>query len=396
MTIDRQVTWETGADLQMKFVSPSYGSMLEPYINSLGVNGIDSVVPVGKLNGEILNDPVTIYFTDSQRYSQSPFLQSDSFKSGSFKSLNSDFKANALVGDNVLSNELLHVGDTINLGITLLHYNGTTFIQSEVTQPMTVVGSFDHIPGGISGNNIFVDYQFIQNLFNTTPQTEAMAYNNIQDINVISNQLNIDLTTELLNKYYPADMLLIDTSTNAETVQSDILAKMGSLSSQVFDSYTYSGKLADARDLTSSGFGIAGLLTSMFFISLLSATIGTFIFISLIVKSRSKEFAILRAVGATERQIYKIALSEVISVLIFALIAGTILGLGLAYMFNGFFEFMSIFSGSLTYNLPRLLIFPWDTIFISMVITAIIIIIATILPTRQVANQEIIEETRQI
>ena len=134
----------------------------------------------------------------------------------------------------------------------------------------------------------------------------------------------------------------------------------------------------------------------MFLISLLCATIGVFIFVSLLVRSRSKEFAILRAVGSTKGQIYKIALSEVISVLIFALISGVLLGLGLSYMFNGFFALMNELSGSLTYNLPRLLVYPWDQIGWSMIITSIIIVIATILPTRRVANQEIIEETRQV
>ena len=57
---------------------------------------------------------------------------------------------------------------------------------------------------------------------------------------------------------------------------------------------------------------------------------------------------------------------------------------------------MNVLSGTLTFNVPRLLIFPWDTILYSMVITAIIIILATIFPTRNVANKEIIEETRQV
>ncbi len=396
MTINRQVTWEVGGDLQLKLTTSSYGTTIDPYLHSLNIDGLQSVLPLGKLNGQILNDPVTVYFTDSQQYAQSPYQQPDAFKSGSFKSLTSDYQANALVGANVLTSGLLNIGDKINLGINLLHYNGTSFVTSEIVKQITIVGSLSHTAGGVSANNVFVDYRFIQNLYNTTPAEEFQAYNAVPNADLVGKQLSLNITSDMLDKYYPADTFLIQTSLNANTVQADMLAKMGSFTANVFDSFTYSSKLADARDLSSSGFGIAGLLTSMFFISLLSATIGTFIFISLIVRSRSKEFAILRAIGATERQIYKIALSEVISVLIFALIAGSLLGLGLAYMFNGFFEFMNIFSGTLSFNLPRLLIFPWDTIFLSMIVTAIIIVIATILPTRRVANQEIIEETRQI
>ena len=396
VTIERQATWETGADLHIQLVGESYGSVLEPYISSLNASGVSSVLAVGKLPGEILNDPVNVYYTDTQRYAESPYFQSDSMTHGSVHDLQSDLNGSAVVGTNVLTNALLNVGDTINLGVTILHNNGTSFVNSEVTVPIKIVASMDHTPGGITANDVLVDYSFIQNLYNTTNQAEFTAYNNGLNNTMIGSQLNMTITSTMITKYYPADTLLIQTSINAEDVQKQVLASMGSFATNVFNIYTYGSKLADARDLTSSGFGIAGLLTSMFFISLLSATIGTFIFISLIVRSRSKEFAILRAVGATERQIYKIALSEVISVLIFALFAGTILGLGLAYMFNGFFEFMNQFSGVLTYLLPRPLIIPLDTIFYSMVITSFIIILATILPTRRVANQEIIEETRQV
>lgn len=396
MTIDRQVTWETGADLQLKLTGSAYGSIVQPYIKQLGVSGISSVLPVGKLPGEILNDAVNVYYTNTSQYAKSPYFQSDSMTHGSVTDLKANPTVNAIAGNNVLFNEILNVGDTINLGITFLHYNGSQFVTSEVTTPIKIVGSMDHTPGGITSNDILVDYAFIQNLYNTTNQAEFNAYNGVTNTTVISNKLNMTITQSMLDAYYPADLFLIQTTQDANSVQSDLLDAFGAFSSNVYTSATYSSNLANAHDISSAGFGIAGLLTSMFFISLLSATIGVFIFISLIVRSRSKEFAILRAIGATERQIYKIALSEVISVLIFALIAGTVLGLGLAYMFNGFFEFMNQLSGSLSYQLPRLLVIPLDTIFYSMVITSIIIIIATILPTRRVANQEIIEETRQV
>lgn len=397
VNIDRQAAWDVGADLQITMTTPAYGSILNPYISNLNVSGISSILPVGKLNGQILNDPLTVYFSNTSQYAKSPYIQSDSFTSGSFNSISGNYSGDAIVGDTVMTNALLNVGDTIDMSVTLLHYNGTTFITSEVTVPIKIVGTFNHIPGGITSSSVYVDYHFIQNLYNTTAAKEFNAYNMVADSSVIAKQLNMNITSSMLNNYYPADMYLIQTKTNADTVEAGILHNMDTtVVSNVYNSISYKTELANSRDLTSSGFGIAGLLTSMFLISLTSATIGVFIFISLLVKSRSKEFAILRALGATERQIYKIALSEVISVLIFALIAGTLLGLGLAYMFNGFFEFMNIFSGTLSFNVPRLLIFPWDTIIISMVITAIIIVLATIIPTRSVAKKEIIEETRQV
>lgn len=393
--IDRQTQWQVGADIQLKLTSQSYGSIMDPYINSLNISGISSVLPFGELSGQILNDPVNVYFTNLTTYGKSPYFQSDSLVSGSIKDILANPSENALVGSSIISNAVLKRGDKIGLDINMLHYNGTQFITSTVTKQIKVVGSIDHTPGGVSPTDVLLDYSFLQNLYNTTPTNEFNAYNQVSNSSVVSSELHFNITQSMLNDYYPASTFLIQTSSNPDTVQSELLAKMA-YNVSIFDSTTYQDQLANAHDLSSSGFGIAGLLTSMFVISLLSATIGVFIFISLLVKSRSKEFAILRAVGATEIQIYKIALSEIISVLIFALIAGTFLGLGLAYMFNGFFEFMNIFSGTLTYTLPRMLILPWDTIIISMVITMVIIIIATILPTRRVANQEIVEETRQI
>ena len=393
--IDRQTQWQVGADIQLKLTSQSYGSIMDPYINSLNISGIDSVLPLGELPGQILNDPVNVYFTNLSTYAKSPYFQSDSLVSGSIKDIQANPAENALVGSSIISSAVLKIGDKINLDITMLHFNGTQFITGTVTKKITVVGSIDHTPGGVSPTDVLLDYSFIQNLYNSTSTNEFNSYNQVSNSSLVSSQLHFNITQPMLNNYYPASTYLIQTSLNSDTVQSELLAKMA-YNVSIFDAFSYKDKLSEAHDLSSSGFGIAGLLTSMFAISLLSATIGVFIFISLLVRSRSKEFAILRAVGATEIQIYKIALSEIISVLIFALISGIFLGLGLAYMFNGFFEFMNIFSGTLTYTLPRMLILPWDTIFISMFITMVIIIIATILPTRRVANQEIVEETRQI
>ena len=396
VSIDRQVTWQVGADLQVQLTNPAYGSIIESYLgSSLGVSGITSVLSLGKLPGGILNDPVNVYFTNISRYSQSPYVQSDAFRSGSFN----DFKnstLDAFVGANEMESAQLKVGDMINVSVIMLHYNGTSFLTTEVVTPIKVVGSLDHTPGGITSNDVLVDYHFIQNLYNTTPENEFLAYNNVANTSIISNNLHMTITPDLLKNYYPADTFLIQTSKNADEVQSEILANMGSFNTNVLNIFTFNSKLADARNLSSTGFGIAGLLTSMFLISLLCATIGVFIFVSLLVRSRSKEFAILRAVGSTKGQIYKIALSEVISVLIFALISGILLGLGLSFMCYGFFALLNELSGSLTYNLPWLLVYPWVVIGWSMIITSIIIVIATILPTRRVANQEIIEETRQI
>jgi ABC-type antimicrobial peptide transport system permease subunit len=399
--IDRQVVWDVGADVRLKMSTNIHGSMLEDHIETLDMTEIESVLAIGRLSGEILNDPVNVYFTDADRYEHSSFFQSDSFIGSNvadgFSELLKETTVNALVGKSILAGSELNVGDKINLGVTLTHYNGSMFISSEVVKKITIVGSVDHAPGGITGNDVLLDYRFIQDLFNSTSEEAFKAYNKNDNTTQLAEELGLTYNNNLFDKFYPADTFLIkiSDSVNSETIKTDIINKLA-FKSQIFDVYTLSSKLDDAHDLNSSGFGIAGLLTSMFLISLLSATIGVFIFISLLVSARSKEFAILRAVGATEKQIYKIALSEVISVLIFALISGILLGLGLSYMFNGFFEFMNIFSGSLTYNLPRLVVFPIDTILISMILTATIIIIATILPTRKVANKEIIEETRQV
>lgn len=407
-TIERRVQWEVGADIQFKLSTPSIGSIIESSVLpsiSESTSDLDKIITLGKLAGEILNDPLNVYFTDLNEYKDLKFFQNlnDGFIGASVEdaianTLNDDLN-NALVGKNVLSQSKLNVGDTINLNIFMSYWNGTGWTFDRVVKKITISGILSHGPGGVSGNDVLVNYKFIQKLMNSDSMKDAFsAYNGNIDPDLILASLGVTISDNEYNSYYPGDIILAETSKDPEELRKKIISEIGPLNDFLADSYTYGTKLNAARDLTSTGFGIAGLLTSMFIISLVCATIGTFIFISLLVNSRSKEFAILRAIGATEGQIYKITLSEVISVLIFSLLAGIVLGLGLSYLFNGFFEFMAQFSdpGLLSYFLPRVIIVPWESILISMIFTALVIVIATVLPTRSVATKEIIEETRQI
>jgi ABC-type antimicrobial peptide transport system permease subunit len=128
--------------------------------------------------------------------------------------------------------------------------------------------------------------------------------------------------------------------------------------------------ISDYRDLAQEkddivdqiNFGIPGLLTMMFVASLIAVFTSAFAFSSIIIKRRMREFAVLQTVGATRWQVYKIAVGENALVMFISVVMGLIVGIGLSYLMNGFFELLGQILQIGSQNLERLVFFPWPVI----------------------------------
>jgi len=160
-------------------------------------------------------------------------------------------------------------------------------------------------------------------------------------------------------------------------------------------------EIADISLLEKADFGIPGLLTADFIVSLMAATLGVYIFMSILLEKRKKEFAILRSYGASRGQIYKIIFSETFVLLLTAVVWGFLIGLGLSLLFNGFFELVNVFltpvsvlaSGS---QLQRILIYDWARIGLTLALIFVSMLIATFISLRGALKANISNQLRQL
>lgn len=128
--------------------------------------------------------------------------------------------------------------------------------------------------------------------------------------------------------------------------------------------------ISDYRDLAQEkedlvdqiNFGIPGLLTMMFVASLIAVFTSAFAFSSIIFKRRMREFAVLQTVGASRWQVYKIAVGENALVMFISVVLGLMVGIGLSYLMNGFFELLGQILQIGSQSLERIVFFPWPVI----------------------------------
>jgi putative ABC transport system permease protein len=109
-------------------------------------------------------------------------------------------------------------------------------------------------------------------------------------------------------------------------------------------------------------FGIPGLLTMMFVASIIAVFTSAFAFSSIIIKRRMREFAVLQTVGASRWQVYKISIGENALVMFISVIMGLLVGIGLSYLMNPFFEGLGTILDIGSKSLTRLVFFPWPII----------------------------------
>jgi len=117
-------------------------------------------------------------------------------------------------------------------------------------------------------------------------------------------------------------------------------------------------------------------------------------------EKRKKEFAVIQSYGASKMQIYKIVFSETIVLLLTSVVWGLFIGIGLAYLFNPFFEFFAFFTTprNLTtgYTLERILIFDLPNLIAILTITFLTMIFATYLSVRGAIGAKISTELREL
>jgi hypothetical protein len=192
---------------------------------------------------------------------------------------------------------------------------------------------------------------------NITPILQDGFYTSTISLDDTGNDLGYELTVIDPENDLNATLFLLDMENGASR-------------SEVRKGLDRNINISDYRDLAQEkddivdqiNFGIPGLLTMMFVASLIAVFTSAFAFSSIIIKRRMREFAVLQTVGATRWQVYKIAVGENALVMFISVVLGLLVGIGLSYLMNGFFELLGQILQIGSRNLERLVFFPWPVI----------------------------------
>ncbi|MHA2362562.1 MAG: FtsX-like permease family protein [Candidatus Hodarchaeales archaeon] len=370
----RVVTWNTGSDLRIQTnVTPYH--FTEAEIKQID-NNVESITSLSTLFGTMLKDSILISIIDTTNFIEVGLWQGDNFPDNNRENLLANLNSNPLnggiMGRSLMSGASLKVGDEVPIEIT----SSLGLFSFDIT----ILGTFDHLPGGIGGDSLILDNRLINSVFPQTYKTLAGLSSDSSDI---------------LTDTYLVKLKKGITSEERENARNRIHQSPYVQSLKFIDE-----EIEKISKLENADFGIPGLLTADFVVSLMAATLGVYIFMSILLEKRKKEFAILRSYGATQTQIYKIVVSETIVLLLTAVLWGLLIGLGLTFLFNGFFEFINLFLSSpsviTSYQIKRILIFDPIRIFLTLSLVFVSMLIATFVSLRGAVKANIVTQLRQL
>ncbi len=214
----------------------------------------------------------------------------------------------------------------------------------------------------------------------------------IENVDQYSNDLNVLTDTEFLLTNFLNDTRLIRAIINlkpgidpaSNNLQTELLNSFEWIS----EVYTYDDVLKEVEDSQGRFYGIPGLLSIDYIISISAIIIGISIFMFMIINKRRKEFAILIAEGTSKKQLIKLVLCEIMSLAIFSTLFGFVIGFLSAYQFNSFFDVFDL----ATFN--RLLYIPVTSLIVTVVISFIVIILSALIPAIFASRINVVEEMR--
>jgi ABC-type antimicrobial peptide transport system permease subunit len=406
---ERLITFGIGADLSVTTSLNISSSVIESIKASS--DDIEEAMAFTTTAGMIFNGPVTIYTVDSDVYGTLGKWQGDSVSSGKpnkdviMENLANDPNG-CLMGEDIMAEKALEVGDKVPIYFLTYYWDGAlNFSLDYRLHNVTIQGVFDHAPGGIGSTGIIIDHQIISELSNFHALANAFKKDELPPLVLASippfileqlESFTEDPKGILASNY----LIQIKQGANPYAVESDLEAPENS--GWVISVKTLKGEIKKANEIQNMDYGIPGLLTADFVISLLAATLATFIFMSILMEQRKKEFAILRSYGASNRQVYKVVFSETIVLLLLSVVWGLFIGLGLSILFNGFFEFIEIFVTPLSTiietggSLQRVLVFDLVGLISTISITFIFMMIATFLSVRSAVKEKISTVVREL
>ncbi|MCY3410704.1 MAG: ABC transporter permease [Candidatus Heimdallarchaeota archaeon] len=360
---ERVIDYQIGSDFKITFANEgNYTADVQ------AIDGVSTVMELPMTSVDILSQSSTFYGMDPN-HASSLLWHEDGFDEVSLDDALTDFSSTSdipeiLMGETLARVTRTEISDEISLKVTL---DNPDINASDVARlKVRVIGFFDHAPGSIGSSAIVGSHDTINQL--------------------IALQAN---TSILYNNEIPSYTYLVKAVSNANTDQmEEDFSKL--------DGYSEIRNLErEYSEIGLSGtYGFPGLLTMMYLTSFATALVSAFAFSAIIMERRKREFAVLQTVGSTSSQVYTVAFGENFLIMLTSVIWGTISGLGLSYLMNGFFSFIADILG--IGGLPRVVTIDWLSLAFNGSLILAGMLIATLFSVRSSVNQDLTEATRTI
>ncbi|MFX0056212.1 MAG: FtsX-like permease family protein [Candidatus Hermodarchaeota archaeon] len=358
--LEREVDYAVGADMRIETDSLpfAFSDTLEAY------DQVSSVTPVYRALGRIGSDELAVTALDASKYSLIGHFDETSFPDASAEEVLSDLSnlENGVVISayhaqrwNKVIGDLVRIAVS-GIGITReIYFNITGIVYSAPGFGYSWKGDVppSRLGAGFGFQSDYEGFMLTNIDFVSTELGKSET-----DLFIASLEEDTDLAAF-------AESLMTDSSVDVFTPET-LNLKTQSYGTALF--------LNTIEGLFSIGF-VMGLVMSLFALSL---------FLGSVVRERRKEYAVLRALGGSRRQLVTMVFSEFSGVVLASLAVSLVLGTALAYV-NGFFLFqMSPFSRTL----PATIAIPMNFLLLVLVIEIIAMIIGAYFPAREAGKTD--------
>ena len=358
--LKREVTYAVGADLRID-ATPKFFN----YSNTLAaVNGVEQISPVLSTWARVASTDITVEALNASSYAMIGKFDQSSFPNqdpatvlGDLAAVQngiiiSDFLAsflNKTAGDNIVL-EMSDIGTTqlVTFVVVGTVHTAPGFGYASTNDiPPSALGPGFGLQAGYSGF-VLTNLGFVANTIHAETTTLFLA-----NLAEGTNHTQLFYNLWSLPGVYP-------------TTPQDFNLKSRSLQTALF--------LNTVEGLFSIGF-VMSLVLSIF---ALSISLGS------VVRERRKEYAIMRAIGGSQRQIVGMVFSEfagvVMASLLLSVILGAAFGYVMGYILNGMLPFSRMLSASLD--------FPLEFLSIVLLIEILTMVVGAYLPAREASRTE--------
>ena len=372
----RNIEWAIGSDYKVNYALT--GSFQD---NLSKIDGFEDAIGLGKVTINIASSQYQIVAYENERElaklqqnDETIFWQEDSFPFSTPRSALERLESNnrgIFVPDYLLIETALNIGS--NATFHVFEEDSRAGISHSV-ENLQILGLVQHLPGQVEDSIMVSEILYRQLLALIRGLNPANYENNPFEAKEYLVKLQDNVKTDL----------------NKQSSINSLLSNMTSVSS--YRSYWEEQSMINTR---TSGYGISGLLNLNFVISLVASFISAFSFSTILIERRKQEFSILRAIGTTKWQIYKLTFGENTLMMITAIVWGAIIGVLISFLFNGFFEFFAEII-RISPSVPRLITFPFFELGIICIVALIGMLLATGLSVRSATNQDLSSATRVV
>lgn len=356
--LNREVSYALGSDLRIDCTvrELNFSYALEDFA------GVVNAMPVLRTWARIGPDLLSIEALDPNDYSSIGKFDQSSFFGESPETVLSALAAvpNGIVLSAAQATRWNKtIGSTLNLEMSGV---GTTQIVE-----FNITGLVFSAPGFGYASSEYVPYSTLGAGFGFSSGDDGFALTNLEFIE------------DLIGKHEATLFMVdLDGSANRTLLLNELRALSGVTPNtpQEFDLKAHS--LQTALFLNT----IEGLFTLGFVMSLTLSLFALSISLGSVVRERRKEYAIMRAIGGSQRQIVSMVFSEFAGVVIASLALSLILGAVFAYVMGLLLNVMGPFSRTLVATIS----FPLDFLAIVMFIEILTMIIGAYLPAREASR----------